>query len=72
MAVSLLVLSTAPALATDADEVDAGSTAIEMVVDQRVEAPEVGLSIAFPQDWRVSLPAGVRESEIRTPEGDPI
>jgi len=71
-AIALLALSTVPALATDTDEPVTDEMPAGESDGQRVVAPEVGLTMTFPADWRVSLPAGTRESHIRTPEGEPI
>ena len=65
---ALLALSSAPALAQEAEESAGPGTDLT----QRVEAPQVGLSIAFPEGWRVSQPEGTRESALTTAEGEPI
>lgn len=59
---ALLALGTAPALAQDA----------ESTVTQRAEAPEVGLAMEFPADWRVSNPEGLRVSAITTADDEPV
>lgn len=69
---TLLVLSAATALAADAEEAADATPAVDAAAVKRVEVPGVGLAMAFPSDWRVSLPAGTRESPIRTPEDEPI
>lgn len=67
----LLTLSSAPALAQEAEEAAAESPAAESE-SQEVYAPSVGLSISFPADWRVGLPEGERVSALTSPDGEPI
>jgi hypothetical protein len=70
---ALLALSATPAMAQDAeDAVTESAESAELVLDERVEAPEVGLSMAFPEGWRVSHPQGTRVSAISGPEGEPV
>ncbi len=74
---ALLALSASPTMAADTeapatDAVAADETAVPEGAGQRLEAPDVGLSITFPDGWRVSRPAGTRESEIRSADGEPV
>lgn len=74
---ALLVLSAAPALAAD-EEASAAPTpaAPQATLDPdataAIEAPNVGLTLSFPAEWRLSLPEGERVSEITGPDGEPI
>jgi len=67
----LLTLSSAPALAQDAEEAAVESPPAEAQT-QEAYALQVGLTISFPAGWRVSLPEGERVSALTTPEGEPI
>ena len=70
---ALLALIATPAMAQDTEDASAApAEPVELALDQRVEAPEVGLSIAFPEDWRVSLLEGDRVSAISGPDGEPV
>lgn len=73
---ALLMLWAVPGVVTAADESPAPSAAaIESPAAepvQQVVAPAVGLTMRFPAEWRVSQPEGIRQSELTTPEGEPI
>ena len=59
---ALLALGASPALGQDDD---AGEV-------QRAEAPELGLAMEFPAEWRVSSPEGLRVSALSTADDEPI
>jgi hypothetical protein len=58
------------AVSTAEPSADAGGVDVSELV--RSEAPHVGLSMGFPGDWRISLPAGERLSAVTTADGGEI
>jgi hypothetical protein len=64
LALSLLLMTT-PALAADeASPTDEAS--------QRIEAPRLGIAMAFPAGWRVSAPVGDRVSALTRADDEPV
>ena len=61
-----LVLGATPVLAQDEEPATDGSET------QRIEDPELGMSVAVPAEWDVSLIEGVRESAVDRADGTPV
>ena len=60
------------AVSTAEPSADVGAGGVDVSELVRAEAPHVGLTMAFPGDWRISLPEGDRLSALTTAEGGEI